>query len=68
MVGSRMDSRFRSGTAGEPIVARVTLTVGRVRVSAETRDGRLGLMHLPMNRSRVDGVDYSLGARLPPLS
>ncbi|MDC7786945.1 hypothetical protein PQJ75_15110 [Rhodoplanes sp. TEM] len=69
MRGSTMrDSRMDSAETGEGIegatVARVTLAVGRLRVSTETRDAAGA--HLRLGRSPTDGLDRSLGVRLPP--
>lgn len=72
MRGSTMHgSRMEAGDSGEAAegaegatVARVTLAVGRLRVSTETRDASGG--HLRLGRSPTDRLDRSLGVRLPP--
>ncbi|MFD2180859.1 hypothetical protein [Rhodoplanes azumiensis] len=67
MPGSRRDTTNEDGE-GTPTVARVTLAVGRLRLSTETRaSGDAAPPHLRLGRRPNVDLDPDLGIRLPRL-
>lgn len=65
MLGSRQDMT-NEDAEGRPTVARVTLAVGRLRLSAETRASGEAAPQLPLGRAHIADIDRDLGVRLPP--
>lgn len=65
MLGSRMDSAPAHEAADCTRVARVTLAVGRLRLSTETADHGLDAIH-PRKRVPSEDFDPRFGGRLPP--
>ncbi|MBK5957869.1 hypothetical protein CCR97_06555 [Rhodoplanes elegans] len=64
MLGSRLDTTSPDADDGA-MVARVTLAVGRLRVSTETRAPDAVAPQLPLGRSPSADLDPDLGVRLP---
>lgn len=66
MLDCRLDSTNQDADDGA-MVARVTLAVGRLRVSTETRAPGAVVLQLPLGRSPSADLDPDLGVRLPRL-
>lgn len=64
MLGSRLDTTNPDAEDG-PTVARVTLAVGRLRLSTETRGSGEAVPHLRIGRSPNADLDPDLGIKLP---
>lgn len=64
MSGSPLDAT-REDVNDHLTVARVTLAVGRLRLSTETRASREAALHLRAGRSPTADIDRDLGVRLP---
>ncbi|WP_146604352.1 hypothetical protein [Rhodoplanes roseus] len=63
MRDSRTDTTGPDEGADDATVARVTLAVGNLRVSTETRDS--AAPHLRLDRSPTGRLGEGLGGRLP---
>ncbi|NVO13715.1 MAG: hypothetical protein HXX10_06740 [Rhodoplanes sp.] len=67
MFGSRLDSTVFHGDIGEAArVARVTLAIGRFRLSTETADHGIEAVRPRKGLLPADDVDPRVGCRLAP--